>query len=182
MFAVSNIINYGVRASPGDDSDAAWRIVIGLGIGFSLPLGFGVLFTPESPRWLAGKGRWEDARMSMARLRGLVHDPNHELVNSDFKEMEDSINEQKSAGQGTWAECFTGQPSGIPRLAYRTFIGCAIQFFQQWTGVNYFFYVSCFGSRPNMPAANCHSMERPSSNPQALMILSKFNSFLVLSM
>jgi len=54
--------------------------------------------------------------------------------------METSILSQKSAGQGTWAECFTGQPSGIPRLVYRTFLGCALQFFQQWTGVNYFFY------------------------------------------
>ena len=139
---ISNIINYGVRDNPGEDSDAAWRIVIGLGIGFSIPLGVGVLFTPESPRWLAGKGRWEEARMSMARLRGLVHDPNHELVNSDFKEMEDSINEQQSAGQGTWMECFTGQPSGIPLLAYRTLLGCALQFFQQWTGVNSFLALS----------------------------------------
>ena len=80
--------------------------------------------------------------MAMARLRGLAHDPTHVLVTEDFKEMEDSINEQKSAGQGSWLECFTGQPSGIPRLAYRTLMGCAIQFFQQWTGVNYFFYVS----------------------------------------
>ncbi len=118
--------------------------------------------------------------MAMARLRGLVHDPNHELVNSDFKEMEDSINEQKSAGQGTWVECFTGQPSGIPRLAYRTLIGCALQFLQQWTGVNYFFYVS-FLYNELMGAANCHSMERPSSNPQASTTLSKFNLFLVLS-
>ncbi|KAA8622973.1 AraJ Arabinose efflux permease [Pyrenophora tritici-repentis] len=137
---VSNIINYGVRDNPGEESDAAWRIVIGLGIAFSIPLGLGVLFTPESPRWLAGKGRWEDARMAMARLRGLAHDPTHVLVNEDFNEMQDAINEQKSAGQGTWLECFTGQPSGIPRLAYRTLMGCAIQFFQQWTGVNYFFY------------------------------------------
>ncbi|CAE7177224.1 hypothetical protein P3342_001835 [Pyrenophora teres f. teres] len=137
---VSNIINYGVRDNPGEQSDAAWRIVIGLGIAFSIPLGIGVLFTPESPRWLAGKERWEEARMTMARLRGLAHDPQHVLVSEDFNEMQDAINEQKSAGQGTWIECFTGQPSGIPRLAYRTLMGCAIQFFQQWTGVNYFFY------------------------------------------
>ena len=139
---ISNIINYGVRDNPGDDTDASWRIVIGLSIAFSLPLGVGVLFAPESPRWLAGKGRWEDARIAMARLRGLKHDPTNKLVNEDFKEMEDSINEQHSTGQGTWLECFTGQPSGIPRLVYRTFLGCALQFFQQWTGVNYFFYVS----------------------------------------
>jgi SP family sugar:H+ symporter-like MFS transporter len=141
-FAVSNIINYGVRENPGDDTDASWRIVIGLSICFSLPLGVGVLFAPESPRWLAGKGKWEEARAAMARLRGLKHDPTNKLVNEDFKEMEDSINEQHSAGQGTWLECVTGQPSGIPRLVYRTVLGCALQFAQQLTGVNYFFYVS----------------------------------------
>merc|ERR1712137_1452240 len=58
----------------------------------------------------------------------------------DFKEMEESIAEQNKAGQGTWLECFTGQPSGINRLVYRTILGCAIHFLQQWTGVNYFFY------------------------------------------
>ncbi|KAF2034572.1 monosaccharide transporter-like protein [Setomelanomma holmii] len=137
---ISNGINMGVRDNPGNETDASWRIVIGLGIAFSLPFGIGILFSPESPRWLAGQGRWEDARMALARLRGQKEHPTHELVNDDFKEMEQSIAEQNKAGQGTWLECFTGQPSGIPRLVYRTFLGCAIQFFQQWTGVNYFFY------------------------------------------
>ncbi|KAH7069526.1 monosaccharide transporter-like protein [Paraphoma chrysanthemicola] len=137
---ISNGINYGVRDNPGDETDASWRIVIGLGIAFSLPLGIGILFSPESPRWLAGRGRWEDARMALARLRGQKHDPTHVLVNDDFKEMEESIAEQNKAGKGTWMECFTGQPSGIPRLVYRTILGCSLQFFQQWTGVNYFFY------------------------------------------
>jgi SP family sugar:H+ symporter-like MFS transporter len=80
--------------------------------------------------------------MSLARLRGVKNDPTHALVNEDFREMEQSIEQQNSAGQGTWLECFTGQPSGIPRIMYRTLLGCALQFFQQWTGVNYFFYVS----------------------------------------
>ncbi|KAI8935873.1 hypothetical protein NX059_007388 [Plenodomus lindquistii] len=137
---VSNLINYGVRDSPGDDSDASWRIVIGLGIGFSLPLGIGILFSPESPRWLAGRGEWDQARVSLARLRGMKDDPTNPLVNDDFNEMETSIKEQHSAGQASWVECFTGQPSMIPRTLYRTLLGCALQFLQQWTGVNYFFY------------------------------------------
>jgi SP family sugar:H+ symporter-like MFS transporter len=116
-------------------------------MAFSLPLGLGILLVPESPRWLAGRGRWEEARMSIARLRGQKTNPDHELVHDDFKEMEASIAEQSKAGQGTWVECFTGRPSGIPRLVYRTFLGCALQFFQQWTGVNYFFYVSTVTTR-----------------------------------
>lgn len=137
---VSNAINFGVREI--QDTSASWRIVVGLGIAFSLPLGIGILFSPESPRWLAGRGRWEDSHMSLARLRGMKDDPANELVVDDFKEMQESILEQRKAGQGTWLECFTGKPSGIPRLAYRTLLGMAIHFLQQWTGVNYFFYVS----------------------------------------
>jgi SP family sugar:H+ symporter-like MFS transporter len=135
---VSNLINYGVREI--EDTDASWRIVIGLGIAFSLPLGIGVLFSPESPRWLAGRDRWEEARMSMARFRGLKHDPNNQLIEDDFGEMYDSIQQQKSAGVGSWLECFTGS-SGKPRVVYRTLLGLGVQFLQQWTGVNYFFYV-----------------------------------------
>jgi SP family sugar:H+ symporter-like MFS transporter len=38
-------------------------------------------------------------------------------------------------------ECFTGS-AGKPRVVYRTLLGLGVQFLQQWTGVNYFFYVS----------------------------------------
>jgi SP family sugar:H+ symporter-like MFS transporter len=134
---VSNLINYGVREI--ESSDASWRIVIGLGIAFSLPLGIGVLFSPESPRWLASKDRWDDARMSMARFRGLKNDLNNKLIEDDFGEMYDSIQEQKSAGVGSWWECFTGS-GAKPRVVYRTLLGLGVQFLQQWTGVNYFFY------------------------------------------
>jgi SP family sugar:H+ symporter-like MFS transporter len=175
---VSNGINMGVRDNPGQDSDASWRIVIGLGIAFSLPLGIGILVSPESPRWLAGRGRWEDARMSLARLRGQKENPTHELVNDDFKEMEESIAEQNKAGKGTWVECFTGQPSGIPRLVYRTFLGCALQFFQQWTGVNYFFYVSA-SSWTDTVSDRFNSTARPSSKLLASRTPSRCSSFLV---
>lgn len=136
---VSNLINYGVREI--EESSASWRIVIGLGIAFSLPLGIGVLFAPESPRWLAGRDRWDEARVSMARLRGLKDDPHNQLIEDDWKEMHDNIQEQKTAGTGSWLECFIGS-GNKPRVAYRTFLGMAIHFLQQWTGVNYFFYVS----------------------------------------
>ena len=151
---VSNILNYAVRGM--QDSDASWRIVIGLGILFSLPLGIGILFVPESPRWLAARHNWDGARMSMARLRGLKDDPRNPLVERDLKEMYNSLEKENKAGVGGWLECFTGKPSrrkatmdvngnkqqssGIPKQVYRTFLGMAIHLLQQATGVNFFFY------------------------------------------
>lgn len=135
---ISNLVNFGVREI--EEQAASWRIVIGLGIFFSLPLGIGVLFSPESPRWLAGRGKWEEARMSIARFRGLKDEPESPLVEEDMQEMSESLAEQSKAGVGSWWECFTGRPSHLPRVVYRTLLGVAIHFLQQWTGVNYFFY------------------------------------------
>lgn len=135
---ISNILNYGVRSI--EDSSASWRIVIGLGIAFSLPLGIGILLVPESPRWLAARSDWDGARRSMARLRGLKHDPKHPLVERDMKEMYESLETQNRVGVGSWLECFTGSSAKNPKVVYRTFLGMAIHFLQQWTGVNYFFY------------------------------------------
>lgn len=135
---VSNLINFGVREI--EEQSASWRIVIGLGILFSLPLGIGILFSPESPRWLAGQGRWEESRLSIARFRGLKDSPESALVEEDMQEMSESLLAQSKAGVGTWWECFTGRPAHLPRVVYRTCLGAAIHFLQQWTGVNYFFY------------------------------------------
>lgn len=134
--SVSNLINYGVRNI--ESSDASWRIVIGLGIFFSLFLGFGVLILPESPRWLASKHDWEGVRLSMARLRGKKDDPQHPLVEDDLQEMYAILEKESRAGVGSWAQCFSDRSSGISRTLYRTLLGFGIQFAQQWTGINYF--------------------------------------------
>ncbi|SPN99733.1 related to sugar transporter [Cephalotrichum gorgonifer] len=135
---VANLVNYGVRRI--EDSDASWRIVIGIGIAFSLPLGLGVLVLPESPRWLAARGNWEGARMSMARLRGVKHDPTNHWVQQDLTEMHDILEKERDVGLGTWIECFVKRKNGVDKQVYRTFLGISIHFLQQWTGVNYFFY------------------------------------------
>lgn len=62
--------------------------------------------------------------------------PSHHLVQDDYREMQEVIEKEGKAGTGTWLECFTGQPSGIPKLVYRTLLGISIHFLQQWTGVS----------------------------------------------
>lgn len=135
---ISNCVNYGVRSI--EYSAASWRIVVGLGIAFSVPLGIGVLFVPESPRWLAARSNWDGARMAMARLRGLKNDPTNALVENDMNEMREILEKERSVGVGTWMECFVPKKNGVPKQVYRTALGMSIHFLQQWTGVNYFFY------------------------------------------
>jgi len=135
---IANIVNYGVREI--EDEAASWRIVVGLGIAFSIPLGLGILLVPESPRWLAARSRWDDARMSLARLRGLKDDPNNKFVEDDMHEMREILEKEKAVGVGSWAECFVPRKNGVPKQVYRTMLGMALHFLQQWTGINYFFY------------------------------------------
>jgi SP family sugar:H+ symporter-like MFS transporter len=135
---VANCVNYGTREL--QDSAASWRIVIGLGMAFAVPLGLGILLVPESPRWLAARSRWDDARVSIARLRGLKHEPHHHLVEDDMREMREILEKERAVGVGSWAECFVPRPNGVPKQVYRTILGITIHFLQQWTGVNYFFY------------------------------------------
>ncbi|KAG5937825.1 hypothetical protein E4U60_001703 [Claviceps pazoutovae] len=134
---VANIINYGVRNI--DTPGGSWRIVIAIGVFFSLPLGLGVLVLPESPRWLAARGEWKQARTSLARLRGLQHDPDNKLVEDDVNGIKESLEKERQVGTGTWLECFKPK-TDIPKVLYRTMLGVSIHFLQQWTGVNYFFY------------------------------------------
>ncbi|KAK4163777.1 putative Low-affinity glucose transporter [Cladorrhinum sp. PSN259] len=135
---IANIVNYAVRTI--EDEPASWRIVIGLGIAFSIPLGLGILLVPESPRWLASRSRWDDARLSLARLRGVKGDLQNQFVEDDMREMREILEKEKAVGVGSWAECFVPRRNGVPKQVYRTFLGMSLHFLQQWTGINYFFY------------------------------------------
>lgn len=126
---VSNLINYGVREI--EEQSASWRIVIGLGIFFSLPLGLGIHLVPESPRWLASRGRWDDARTSFARLRGLKDDPSSPLVEDDMNEMRTILEQEQQVGTGSFIECFKTSAT-TPKVLYRTIMGMCVHFLQQW--------------------------------------------------
>lgn len=124
------------------DNSGSWRIVIALGLVFCLILGVGIFFVPESPRWLIEKGRTEEARRGMARVRGL--DENHPLVNSDFDEQWAAHELDKRAGTGSWAQCFLGEGKEVHNKApYRTMVMIVMMAFQQLTGANVSHEVVC---------------------------------------
>ncbi|WP_039378215.1 sugar porter family MFS transporter [Parachlamydia acanthamoebae] len=100
-----------------------WRWMIGLGAFPSFIFGIGMLFLPESPRWLIKKGLETEAKRILHILHGK-------------KEAEREIQEirQVSAGSNTNAFVFT------PWVKRMLVVGIGLAIFQQATGINTIIY------------------------------------------
>ncbi|KAI0017737.1 general substrate transporter [Xylariomycetidae sp. FL0641] len=116
-----------------DGSSASWRIPNGLGFLWSLILGVGIMFLPESPRFAFYRGREDEARLTIARLAGV--DPNSRSVNDQLTQIRVKVDEDKNIAKAKWTEIFTG-----PKMFHRTVLGIVLQAGQQLTGANFFFY------------------------------------------
>ena len=84
----------------------------------------------ESPRWLASKGRLEEALKNLAYLRKESCDSPH--IRYEMAEIEAAINEEREARQGLGIrEAFFGKGNFI-----RFVIAFVIFLLQQWSGQN----------------------------------------------
>lgn len=97
------------------------------------------MYVPESPRWMASRGDWEGARMSLARLRGKKDDPCNAAIEEDLGEMRQALDKEGQVGQSSWLECFSTATS-TPRVLYRTLLGFGIHFLQPWSGTFFLFF------------------------------------------
>ncbi|KAK5993097.1 High-affinity fructose transporter ght6 [Cladobotryum mycophilum] len=127
--------NYGtVQHHP--NSSASWRIVIGLGWLWTIVLGVGILFFPETPRFDFRNGHSERAKQTICRVYGATE--NHWAVHTQIAEIERKLRGESKIKAGPIQE-FVGMFKA-PRMAYRIALGMTLQMFQQLTGANYFFY------------------------------------------
>ena len=85
-------------------SSAAWRVPIGLQLAWGMFLLGGAFLLPESPRYLLGNGRAEDAVVAIARLNDCSRDD--PAAREAMVEMEEAVREENADGKAGWLECF----------------------------------------------------------------------------
>lgn len=116
------------------DDLRCWRIPLGLCFAWAILMVVGMVSMPELPRYLLEKGRVEEAKVSLARVRRTTVDDPEVVKECELLQL--GIEHERAVGKALWGELFTGKP----RIFYRLFLGIMLQSLQQLTGDNYFFY------------------------------------------
>jgi sugar porter (SP) family MFS transporter len=120
------------NSSKNRNDTGSYRIPIAVQFAWAIIIFIGMLFLPETPRYLIKQGQPEQAALSLSRLRRL--DIDHPTLIEELGEIQANHEYELSLGKATYIDCFKGN------LGKRLFTGCALQALQQLSGVNFIFY------------------------------------------
>ncbi|KAI8673163.1 hypothetical protein LRP88_02314 [Fusarium phalaenopsidis] len=133
---ISYWVDYGFYFLSGS---VRWRFPVSFQSFFTIIVMIGLLYLPDSPRWLAMQGRVDEARQVTARLLGKPVDDSE--VITEIKAIQEALEVQSRGGGFRYKELLTNGPSQNFR---RTMLGVAAQFFQQICGINLVTYYATF--------------------------------------
>jgi sugar porter (SP) family MFS transporter len=122
MITLGIVVSY--LADYGLADKEAWRWMFGLAAIPALILLIGLLFVPESPRWLMSRSQEDQARAVLQRIR------ESDDVSSELAEIKADLSLQ----EGGWRELLNVS------LRRPLIIGIGLAIFQQFTGINTVIY------------------------------------------
>lgn len=135
--ALGEVLGYAVAAMflhvPGN-----WRYILGSSLVFSTIMFFGMLFLPESPRFLMHKGKTLDAYKVWKRIRGIESAEAREeffVMKVSVQHEQTVVAESASNKQFPWLDFIT-----VPRARRALIYANMMIFLGQMTGVNAIMY------------------------------------------
>ncbi|MCJ1363794.1 hypothetical protein MMC16_002903 [Acarospora aff. strigata] len=123
-------ISYGCSFIKGN---ASFRVPWALQMIPAIVLYVGMIFLPESPRWLARKDRWEDCHAVLTLVHG-HGDPNSPFVLRELQDIKNMCEFERNNADVTYLELLK------PNMINRTHIGIFVQIWSQLTGMNVIMY------------------------------------------
>jgi len=115
------------------NTNASFRIPWGLQMIPAVILSIGMMWFPESPRWLVDHGHEDEALEILADLHG-KGDANNELVLLEFEEIKQQVYFERTEGAKSYLDLLK---PGVPR---RVGLGMALQMWSQLSGMNVMMY------------------------------------------
>ena len=119
---ISYLVDFGFEHVAG-----TWRWMLGVGAVPGLLLGVGMLFLPESPRWLASKGRFDQAADVLRMMR------DRQDVDEELSGLRRDVVSEK--GDVSLSALFAAPKARLPLI-----VGIGLAVFQQVTGINTIIY------------------------------------------
>lgn len=134
--ALGEVFGYVIAAIFVNVPEGSWRYMLGSSLVFSTIMAIGMLFLPESPRWLMHKHRRLEAFKVWKNIRGLET----EACKIEFLEMmrvseAEQQNDYKQEKKLVWRDFFT-----VPRARRALIYANIMIFLGQFTGVNAIMY------------------------------------------
>ncbi|MGP4043233.1 sugar porter family MFS transporter [Streptomyces sp. 2A115] len=118
-----------IIADVGGESGGVWRYMLVIATIPAVVLWFGMLVMPESPRWLASKGRFNEAFEVLKQVRS------QQRAEAELSEVSALAVKDDQAKLGGWHDM-----RSTPWVRRLMFIGFGIAIVQQITGVNTIMY------------------------------------------
>lgn len=130
MVTIGVLVSYLSDLYFADEGDmSCWRPMFYVGVIPACILLVGMIFMPETPRWLMSKGRHDASIRILKRIEG------EEQAKISFQQMQEEIKRSETEKSG-WKELLQ------PWLRTPLIICIGIMFFQQFVGINTVIYYS----------------------------------------